>query len=121
MTIVEVIVAIAITGVAATGLAGMAYWAGRTSLASSLATTRQAALTSLAGRLSTIPYGELTRSAGCTQIGGMEQTGYTRCVRVETIRPGLAQVTVIVMPNRETVAPDSVVFERSISSASSPF
>ena len=121
MTMIEVLVAITITGVAATGLAGMAYWAGKNSLVASISATRLAALTSLSERLSATPYGALDAAAGCTEIGGSTASGYTQCIRVEEASPGLKRVTIFIVPNSETVRPDSVVIERSSTASSSPF
>lgn len=120
VTLVEVMVSVAILGVAATGIAGMSYWAGRSGTESDLSASRQSVLSAATERMGALPYDRLGASAGCT-AGEENGFPYLLCVRVEGQGEALMRVTVRVAPEGDLISADSVVLDRSRSAPTSPF
>lgn len=120
MTLVEVLVAVVVLGIAATGIAGMSFWAGRSSAQSQLAAARQVVLDAAVAQVGALPFSDLPSAAGCAE-GAEEGFAFLLCVRVNVEAEALYRVTVRVTPESELVAADSVVLERSRGVPASPF
>lgn len=120
VTLVEVLAAVVILSVAATGLAGMSFWAGRSGAQTAMSAARQTVLDAASSQLGALPYRELEAAAGCSE-GEESGFDYELCVRVESITEALRRVTVRVAPASELIPADSVVFDRSRSVPTSPF
>ena len=119
-SLVEVLVAIIILGVATSGLAAMALQAGRTSAASESSALRDAALHTAIDRVAVQPYDGLNELAGCSERGE-GHFAYLLCVRVEEEETNLSAVTVLVDPESETVPSVSTVLLRSRTPPPTPF
>ena len=120
VALVEVIVALTILGVAAVGLAGMAFQAGRSATAMEKAASRQSVLSNLVDLVVATPFSKLEALAGCAD-GGSGGLTYQACVRVAEVREGLLEVTVRIAPDDESVPADSAVVLRGLGTASTPF
>lgn len=120
VTLVEVLVSVVILGVAATGIAAMGYWAGRSSTEAELSATRQSVLSAATERMSALPYDRLASAAGCSD-GDEGALSYLLCVRVERQSELMQRVTVRVAPESDLISADSVVLDRSRSAPTSPF
>lgn len=120
VALVEVIVALTILGVAAVGLAGMAFHAGQSANALGQAAIRQSALSNLVDLVVATPFNKLETLAGCSE-GGVQGALYQACVRVTEVREGLLEVTVRIDPDDESVPTDSSVVLRALGTATTPF
>lgn len=120
VTLVEVMVALIILGVAATGIAGMSFWSGRSSTQAELSAARQIVLDAAAERVGAMSFDHLGTAAGCGE-GNENGFEYLLCIRVVEETRQLRRVTVRVAPGSDLVAADSVEFERSLSAPTSPF
>lgn len=111
LSVVEVLVAVMIFGIATTGLAAMTFWVGMRSGAARMANQRAGVVVEEGEQLSSIAFDSLTARRGCQEraYGGF---AYIRCVRVEELSPDARRVTLTVTPLVRTLAPDTLVVER---------
>lgn len=111
LSVVEVLVAVMIFGVATTGLAAMTFWVGMRSGVARMANQRAGVVVEEGEQLSSIAFDSLTARRGCQQrtYGGF---AYIRCVRVEELSPDARRVMLTVTPLVRTLAPDTLVVER---------
>ena len=119
-SLVELVVAIVILGVASMGLAGMALHAGRTATGTAGTAQRDNALANLSELAVATPFADLTRLAGCTD-GGAEGAWYQYCIRVLDENVDLREVTIVIEPEDNAILPDSAVLLRARGTASTPF
>ena len=68
LTLVEVMAAVVVLGVSATGLAAMTFYVGQRSYFSAGASSRAASLIEHADRLASLPFDSLPGRVGCTTI-----------------------------------------------------
>lgn len=119
LSVVEVLVAVMIFGVATTGLAAMTFWVGTRSGVARMANQRAGVVAEEGDQLALLPFDELTAARGCEQraFGGF---AYIRCVRVEELSPDDRRVILTVTPLVRTLVPDTLVVERARSRPHSP-
>lgn len=119
-SIVELMVAVVILGVAGTGIAAMAFHAGKSTDIAERSALRDAALGRIIERVSSTPYAELPSLAGCDD-GGDEHFSYLACVRVEQDGPNLREVTVHLEDESHKVPSVSRYLQRARTAPESPF
>jgi hypothetical protein len=119
-TLLEIVVAIVILGIAGTGIAGMAFHAGKSSMEVRAVSRRDAALASVTEQVGNVAYESLTEYAGCEERGEAD-FAYLACVRVEQETEHLRVVTVLIEPEDERVAGASNVLLRARTPPASPF
>jgi prepilin-type N-terminal cleavage/methylation domain-containing protein len=119
-TLIEIVVAMVILGIAGSGIALMAFHAGRSTIEAGMIAQRNAALASMTERVTNTSYALLPDLAGCTDRAD-EQFAYLACVRVVQEEENLREVTVLVDPVDESVASASAVVLRAHTPPASPF
>jgi hypothetical protein len=119
-TLLEIVVAIVILGIAGTGIAGMAFHAGKSSMEVRAVSRRDAALASVTEQVGNVAYESLFAYAGCNDRGSAD-FAYLSCVRVEQETENLRVVTVLIDPEDERVASASNVLMRARTPPASPF
>lgn len=119
-TLLEIVIALVLLGIAGSGIAAMAFHAGRSTLAAGLVAQRDAALSSMTEQVGNLAYEQLPGLAGCRDRGD-EHFAYLACVRVEEEAQNLREVTVLIDPDDETVASATAVLLRARTPPASPF
>lgn len=120
LTLVEVLVAIIVLGVAGSGLAAMTFWVGRGSFLAAGASSRSGAVVQQGERLSSLPFDSLASRVGCTHMA-VRPFPYTRCVGIDVLEPGSVRVSVVLRPDNALIRADSVQFERTSHTPYKPF
>lgn len=119
-SIVELMVAVVILGVAGTGIAAMAFHAGKSTDDAERSALRDAAVAGIVERVSSTSYAELPELAGCKD-GGDERFAYYACVRVAQDGPNLLEVTVQVDDEAGKVPSVTRYLQRARTAPESPF
>ena len=117
VSLVEVIVAMTLLGVALTSLAGLTFQAARRASTVAADSYRQGVLMQEVNRLAAVPFASL--ASGCTTVS----TGtfpHTRCATVTTISSKMKSVRVVVTPTQANVLPDTVTFDRTKAPTGNP-
>jgi prepilin-type N-terminal cleavage/methylation domain-containing protein len=120
LTLVEVMAAVVVLGVSATGLAAMTFWVGQRSFVAGGASSRAAALVEHADRLASLPFDSLPGRVGCKTVTDTAYP-YTRCVSLVDVAPGQRQLTLVLTPTSSKLRPDTLVFERVSATPYNPF
>jgi hypothetical protein len=120
LTLVEVMAAVVILGVSATGLAAMTFYVGQRSYVSAGASSRAAALIEHADRLASLPFDSLPTRVGCTTISDTTYP-YTRCISLVDVAPGQRRLTLVLTPSSAKLRPDTLIFERVSATPYNPF
>lgn len=104
--------AVMLFGVATTGLAAMTFWVGTRAGAARMANQRAGAVAEEGDQLASMPFDSLASQGGCKEraYGGF---AYLRCVRVDDLTDDRRRVLLTVAPIARTLAPDSLVLERT--------
>jgi prepilin-type N-terminal cleavage/methylation domain-containing protein len=120
LSLIEVLVAIIIFGIATTGLTAMTFWVGTRTVEAAGASRAAAVLRQEGDRLAMLPFDSLSGRSGCDER--TEDTfAFARCVRVEELGFDSRRVTLVVTPVQRSVRSDSVVFERVRATPYNPF
>ena len=119
MSLVEVMVAVVVMGVASTGLAAATFWMGRRAVESAGASARAAVVMEHSDRLAQVSYDSLPLRAGC-QRTSTPPLPYEECVVVTDLPSGTRRVTLVVTPVNRLVRADTVIFERAAGAPRNP-
>jgi len=119
LTLVEVVIAITILGIAVSGLAGVTMWAGRRAAISAMQQGRLAIAAQLVDRFSMLPFDSLPAKAGCATV--TEQPfPHEHCVLVSDVTPKRRVVSIVIRPASPLLRADSMAFERAALTPPSP-
>jgi len=118
--LVEVMVAMTVMVIGLTGVAGMTVSAGKRASALTGAGGRVAVETQVVDQLMVLPWTQLPSKAGCVSVTTMPYP-HNRCTTVSDVTTDRRQITVVFTPTGRYLRADTVVFERSNASSSSPF
>lgn len=119
-SLVEVVVAITILGIATVGLAGAALHTGKSSTVIQATSARQGALSNLSDRVTSTPFDQLLSLAGCN-AGGDPSFPYRYCIGVTSGELSERVVTILVEPDDESIPADSARLVRTRGTAPTPF
>jgi prepilin-type N-terminal cleavage/methylation domain-containing protein len=119
LSLVEVLVAVAVMGIASTGLAAATFWMGRRAVESAGASARTAIVIERSDRLAQLSYDSLPLNVGCRQSAA-PPFPYDECVVVTDLPGGTRRVTLVVTPRNRLVRPDTVTFERAAGAPYNP-
>ena len=119
MTLVEVLVAVVVMGVASTGLAAMTFWMGRRAVESAGSAARTAVVIERSDRLAAVSYDSLPLRVGCQRVTS-PPFPYEECVTVTDIPTGVRRVVLVVTPANRLVRADTVTFERAAGTPYNP-
>jgi prepilin-type N-terminal cleavage/methylation domain-containing protein len=120
LSLVEVLVATMIFGIATSGLAAMTFWVGTRTTQAAGSSRAAAALLLESDRLAALPFDSLDGRSGCADRIE-EHFEFARCVRVDELGVDARRVTLIVTPVQRTIHSDSLVFERARATPRNPF
>jgi prepilin-type N-terminal cleavage/methylation domain-containing protein len=119
-TLIEVLVSITILAVGILLLGNLLVRSARTADATSALSYQTAIMAAEANRLDAVPFAQLAAATVCDTETTLPLPR-TRCITVTDINAKLKQVKIVVTPTGNVaVAPDSVMFERSISGPATP-
>jgi prepilin-type N-terminal cleavage/methylation domain-containing protein len=119
LSVIEVLVAVVIFGIATTGLAAMTFWVGTRGGAARMANQRAGVVAQLGDQFASLPFDSLASRGGC-QESADNGFAYIRCVRVDALSEQVRRVTLTVTPLVRTIAPDTLVVERARSRPYNP-
>ena len=119
-SLVEVVVAITILGIATVGLAGAALHTGKTSTVIQATSARQSALSNLSDRITATPFDNLLSLAGCS-AGGDPSFSYRYCIGVSSGESSERVVSILVEPDDESIPADSARLVRTRGTTPTPF
>jgi prepilin-type N-terminal cleavage/methylation domain-containing protein len=119
-TLIEVLVSMTILAVGVLILGNMLVRSARTADATSALSYQTAIMAADANRLDAVPFAQLAAGEVCDTEATLPLPR-TRCITVTDINAKLKRVKIKVTPTGNVaVAPDSVMFERSISGPATP-
>lgn len=119
ITLVEILVAVTILGIAVSGLAGVTMWAGRRAAISAMQQGRLAITAQLVDRFSMLPFDSLPSKAGCQTVTE-KPFPHTHCVVVSDVTPTRRVVSIVIRPTSTLLRADSMSFERAAFTPPSP-
>lgn len=121
-TMVELLVAMMLIGIAATGFTLATLGLARSAKRLGWATTRNAALLAESNRLATTPFASLPTLTGCTAVPATTNAfAYRRCIELTTVSASERHLRVIVTPTAGGVRPDTAVVRRANLATLIPF
>lgn len=121
-TMVELLVALVLVGIAASGFTLATLGLARSSKRVGWATTRNAVLLAESNRLATTPFASLPTLTGCTAVPATGSAlAYARCIELTTVSAAERHLRVIVTPAAAGTRPDTLVLRRSDTGAPTPF
>lgn len=109
-SLVEIMVALTITGVVIMSLAAGAAAVARMSGQSASLVRRAAAVDETAGALASMPWSDLPTGTVCDTVVG--DFSYERCVTATDVTTKKKEFTITVTPNDPQIAPDTATVER---------
>jgi hypothetical protein len=111
---VELLVAMVLIGIAATGFTLATLGLARGSKRLGWATTRNAALLAESNRLATTPFAALPTVTGCTSVPATANAfAYERCIQLTTVSAAERHLRVTVTPTVPGVRPETLVVRRA--------
>lgn len=111
LSVVEVLVAVVVFGIASSGLAAMTFWVGTRSTVAALATHRSNAMVEEGDRLAVLPFDSLSERSECHDRGD-QSFAYVRCIRVEELSMDSRRLTLVLSPRQRSLRSDTLVLER---------
>ncbi len=120
ISLLEVLVAIVVLGIALGSLGTLTFATARESVGVSQASHQAAALTREAGRLAVVPFDSLPMEAGCRKID-VSPFPHERCIAIDEATLTLRRVTLIIIPASPHNGPDTTTIERTRPRAGNPF
>ncbi|MCC6930284.1 MAG: hypothetical protein IT359_14960 [Gemmatimonadaceae bacterium] len=116
LSVVEVLVAVMLFGVATTGLAAMTFWVGTRAGVAREANQRADAVAEEGDLLASMPFDSLESQGGCKERA-YAGFAYLRCVRVDEVAGDRRRVLLTVAPMAQagsrSLAPDTLQLERT--------
>ena len=119
-TLVEVLVALALFGVAMSAIAGLTFAVTRQAVDTEEKVERTTAIEARINDLYSIPWTAINARVGCTTIT-VQPFPRTECITVTNTSATRKSVTLTVTPADSTVQAKSVTLERTMPPASNPF
>jgi prepilin-type N-terminal cleavage/methylation domain-containing protein len=110
-TLIEIMVAMTLFAVVATGLAGVMFQYLRAAVNASGGAAVTAAVTADVDYLTAVSYDSLASRAGCTAQS--QPIAHQRCITVTSLGRGWKQIMLVETPSNAAIKPDTAVFQRS--------
>lgn len=120
ISLLEVLVAIVVLGIALGSLGTLTFATARESVGTSQASHQAATLTREAGRLTVLPYDSLPDEVGCRKIDA-PPFPHERCIGIDEPGANTRQVIIIITPASPHNGPDTASLERTRPRAGNPF
>jgi prepilin-type N-terminal cleavage/methylation domain-containing protein len=118
-TLIEILVSMSILAVATLALGSLLVRSSRTAEAASALSYQTAALSAEVGRLGAVPFTDLAAGTVCTTVTA-HPFPHDLCTTITNVSDKIRRVSVVATAADAAVAPDSVVFERTISGNAAP-
>ncbi|HYT70421.1 MAG TPA: prepilin-type N-terminal cleavage/methylation domain-containing protein [Gemmatimonadales bacterium] len=111
-SLVELLVAVTLLGIALAGAARLSFVMARRSYPLVGLAARDAVIAQQVNQFTALPFDSLTAKVGTTTVR-RSPLPYTRTVTVEHLSPRWRRVTLIITPLNPFVSPDTVIIERA--------
>ncbi len=120
ISLLEVMIAIAVLGIALGSLGTLTFATARESIGASQASHQAAALTKEAGRLAVLPFDSLPNQSGCRDVSGAPFP-HERCVSISDVGMNVRRVRLVITPAYPHTGPDTTAIERTRPRLGNPF